>query len=56
MSFVDLEIFSEMMDELQVKCENLLLDWIINCTDQEFARHMTHIAIVMDVACCIVLG
>lgn len=56
MSFVDLEIFNEMMDELQVKCENLLLDWIINCTDQEFARYMTDIAIVMDVACCIVLG
>ncbi|MBA7512542.1 hypothetical protein ES705_04548 [subsurface metagenome] len=56
MSFVDLEIFDEMMDELQVKCENLLLDWIINCTDQEFARYMTDIAIVMDVACCIVLG
>lgn len=56
MSFVDLEIFNEMMDELQVKYENLLLDWIINCTDQEFARYMTDIAIVMDVACCIVLG
>ncbi len=56
MSFVDLEIFNEMMDELQAKCENLLLDWIINCTDQEFARYMTDIAIVMDVACCIVLG
>ena len=56
MSFVDLEIFNEMMDELQVKYENLLLDWITNCTDQEFAWYMTDIAIVMDVACCIVLG
>lgn len=56
MSFVDLEIFNEMMDELQVKCENLLLDWIINCTDQEFAQYMTDIAILMDAACCIVLG
>jgi len=56
MSFVDLEIFNEMMDELQVRCENLLLDWITNCTDQEFARYMTDIATVMNVACCIVLG
>ncbi len=56
MSFVDLEIFNEMMNELQVKCENLLLDMIIDCSDQEFALYMTDIAIVMDVACCIVLG
>ncbi len=56
MSFVDLEIFNEMMDELQVKYENLLLDVIIDCSDQEFALYMTDIAIVMDVACRIVLG
>lgn len=56
MSFLDLEIFNEMMDELRVRCENLLLDWIKDCTDQEFAHYMTDIATVMDVACCIVLG
>jgi len=56
MSFVDLEIFNEMMDELQVKCENLLLDMIIDCSDQGFSLYMTDIAEVMDVACRIVLG
>ncbi|MFX1499126.1 MAG: hypothetical protein ACFFBH_16540 [Promethearchaeota archaeon] len=53
---VNLEIFSEMMDELQVKNENLLLDWVINCSDLEFAQYMTDIAIVMDVAYSLVLG
>ena len=46
-SFVDLEIFSEKMEELRAKCENKLLDWIINCSDQEFSRYMTDIAKVI---------
>jgi len=45
-----------MMDELRLKCEDLSADWSINSTNQEFARYMTDIAIVMDVACRIVLG
>ena len=32
-SFVDLEIFSERMVELQANCENRLLDWITICSD-----------------------
>ncbi len=55
-SFVDLEIFNEKMEELRAKYENKLLDWIIDCSDQEFSRYMTDIAKVMDVACQIVLG
>ncbi len=55
-SFVDLEIFSEEMDELRAKSENKLLDWITDCSDQEFSLYMTDIAKVMDVACRIVLG
>ena len=55
-SFVDLEIFNEKMDELRAKCENKLLDWIIDCSDQEFSHYMTDIAKVMDVACRIVFG
>ncbi len=55
-SFVDLEIFSEKMDELRAKYENKLLDWITDCSDQEFSLYMTDIAKVMDVACRIVLG
>jgi len=55
-SFVDLEIFSEKMDELRAKCENKLLDWITDCSDQDFSLYMTDIAKVMDVACRIVLG
>lgn len=55
-SFVDLEIFSEKMDELQAKYENKLLDWVTDCSDQEFSLYMTDIAKVMDVACRIVLG
>ncbi len=55
-SFVDLKVFIEMMDDLRLKCENLSPDWIINSTNQEFAHYMTEIAIVMNVACCIVLG
>ena len=55
-SFVDLEIFNEKMDELRAKCENKLLDWITDCSDQEFSRYMTDIAKVMDVACRIVFG
>lgn len=53
---VDLKIFEKMMDKLKSKYENSLLDWILNCTDQEFAQYMTDIAIVMDAACCMVLG
>ena len=45
-----------MRDELRLKCENLPADWIINSTNQEFARYMTDIAVVMNGACCIVLG
>ena len=56
LSFVDLNIFNEMMDDLRFKYENLSADWSINSTNQEFARYMAEIAIVMDVACCIVLG
>jgi len=55
-SFVDLEIFSEKMDELRAKCENKLLDWITDCSNQEFSLYMTDIAKVMDVAFRIVLG
>ncbi len=55
-SFVDLEIFSEEMDELRAKSEKKLLDWITDCSDQEFSLYMTDIAKVMDVACRIVLG
>ena len=55
-SFVDLEIFSERMDVLRAKYENKLLDWIIDCSDQEFSLYMTDIAKVMDVACRIALG
>ncbi len=55
-SFADLELFSVLMDKLRVKSENKLLDWITNCSDQEFAWYMTDIAKVMDVACRIVLG
>ncbi len=55
-SFVDLEIFSEKMDGLRAKYENKLLDWITDCSDQEFSLYMTDIAKVMDVACRIVLG
>ncbi len=44
------------MDELLAKCENKLLDWIIDCSDQEFSHYMTDIAKVMDVACRIVFG
>jgi len=55
-SFVDLKIFSEKMDELRAKYENKLLDWITVSSDQEFSLYMTDIAKVMDVACRIVLG
>lgn len=44
------------MDELQAKYENNLLDWVTDCSDQEFSLYMTDIAKVMDVACQIVLG
>lgn len=56
MSFADLNVFNGVMDDLRLKCENLPADWSINSTNQEFARYMAEIAIVMDVACCIVLG
>ena len=52
---IDLRLFSELMDRKQAKWENNLLDWIINCSDQEFAGYMTDIAKVIDVACRIVL-
>ena len=55
-SIIDLRVFNEMMDDLRLKCENLPVDWSTTCTNQEFASYMTEIAIVMDVACCIVLG
>jgi hypothetical protein len=55
-SILDLRVFNEMMDDLRLKCENLPVDWITTCTNQEFASYMTEIAIVMDVACRIVLG
>ena len=55
-SFVDLEIFSEKMDKLRAKSENKLLEWITDCSDQEFSLYMMDIAKVMDVACRIVLG
>ena len=54
-SLLDLEIFNERMDELRAKCENKLLIWITDCSDQEFSLYMTDIAKVMDVACRIVL-
>ncbi len=53
-SSADLEIFSEKMDGLRAKYENKLLDWITDCSDQEFSLYMTDIAGVMDVACQIV--
>ncbi len=53
-SSADLEIFSEKMDGLRAKYENKFLDWIIDCSDQEFSLYMVDIAGVMDVACQIV--
>ncbi len=44
-----------MLDDLHLEYENLSADWSTNSTNQ-FASYMTEIAIVMDVACCIVLG
>ncbi len=55
-SSTDLEMFSEKMDGLRAKYENKLLEWMIDCSDQEFSLYMTDIAKVMDVACRIVLG
>ena len=55
-SSADLEIFSEKMDGLRAKNENKLLEWMIDCSDQEFSLYMTDIAEVMDVTCRIVLG
>ena len=55
-SFVNLEIFSEKMEEIRAKYKNKLLDWITDCSDQEFSQYMTDIAKIMDVACRIVLG
>ena len=55
-SFIDLEIFSEKMDGIRLKYKNKLLDWITNCSDQEFSLYMTDIAKVMDAAFQIVLG
>ncbi len=56
MPFVDLKVFNEMLDDLRLKCKNLPADWSIKSTNQEFARYMTDIVIVMDVACSMVLG
>ncbi len=44
------------MDGLRAKYENKLLDWIIDCSEQEFSLYMTDITKVMDVACHIILG
>jgi len=52
---VNLRLFSELMDRKQAKWENNLLDWILDCSNQEFAGYMTDIAKVMDIACRIVL-
>ncbi|MFW9971476.1 MAG: hypothetical protein ACFFDF_14875 [Candidatus Odinarchaeota archaeon] len=54
-SLVNLEIFNDRMDQLRTKYENKLLDWLIDCSDQEFSRYMIDIAKVMDLACQIVL-
>ena len=53
---MDLEAFSEKIDELQAKCESKLLEWITGCSDQEFSLYMIDIAKIMDIACRIVLG
>ena len=54
---VDHNNFEDIWEErLRLKCENLSTDWGINSTNQEFARYLAEIAIVMDVACCIGLG
>jgi len=56
LSFVDLKMFNEKMDRLRAQSENKLLEWITDCSDQEFSLYMTDIAKVMDDACRIVLG
>ena len=50
-----LDLFEEKMNNLHQRSENLPADWIDNCTDVEYADYMSDIAIVMDLACQIVL-
>lgn len=52
---VDQALFSELMDKLRAKYENKNLEWIRDCSNQEFIDFMMDIAKVMDIACQIVL-
>ncbi len=56
LGFVNLEIFSLKMDELQATSEKRNLEWIQNCSDQEFSQYMVDIAAIMDIAYRSVLG
>jgi len=49
------DLFEEKMNKLHQRSEDLPADWIDNCTDVEYADYMSDIAIIMDLACQIVM-
>jgi len=51
---VNLDSFDKMMDELSLRVENRSVQWANESTNQEFAKYMTQIAILMDLACRLV--
>lgn len=51
---VNLDRFDKMMDELSLRAENRSVQWANESTNQEFAKYMTQIAILMDLACRLV--
>lgn len=50
-----LDLFEEKMNNLYQQSENLPAIWIDNCSDVEYADYMSDIAVVMDLACQIVM-
>lgn len=50
-----LDLFEEKMNNLYQQSENLPANWIDTCNDIEYAEYMAEIAIVMDLACQIVM-
>ena len=49
------DLFEEKMNNLHLRSDNLPANWIDNCTDVEYADYMSDIAIVMNLACQIVM-
>jgi len=50
-----LNLFEEKMNSLRQLCENLPANWIDTCDGDEYSEYMIEIALVMDLACQIVI-